>query len=85
MTYMTFEKQVSSHLNFLNLKGLEVRELKIDADFIRCCSIGKKTGRGQLCYKTTKSQLKNGLTGLATWCRSKGGKVETHNSQPVHS
>ncbi len=80
MGYMTFEQQVVSHLQFLREAGLELVSLTIDsADFIRCLAAGT-TGRGEYAYKTVSRQLNNGMTGLMTWCRSKGGEINQHKT-----
>lgn len=80
MSYMTMKEQITSHLNFLVSNGLDVTELKINSEFIRCRSIGQDDGRGELSYKTTQSVLNNGMIGLATWCRCQGGVVKTHKT-----
>jgi hypothetical protein len=80
MSYMTMKEQIRSHLNFLVLSGLDVSELKINSGFIRCKSKEHDKGRGELSYKTTQSHLNNGMVGLATWCRSQGGIVQTHKT-----
>ena len=77
MTYMTINEQIKSHIEFLKSNDLEVDELKINAGFIRCMFRGKIGNRGELCYKTTQSQLNNGMLGLATWCRCQGGVINT--------
>lgn len=80
MSYMSMKEQIRSHLDFLVSNGLEASELKINSGFIRCRSIGEDDGRGELSYKTTKSILNNGMIGLATWCRCKGGVIKTHRT-----
>lgn len=80
MSYMTINEQIRSHLDFLLSQGLEVDDLKINVGFIRCRFKGQSEGRGELCYKTTQSTLNNGMVGLATWCRSQGGIIQTHKS-----
>jgi phage/plasmid primase-like uncharacterized protein len=77
MTYITINEQIKSHIEFLKSNDFEVNELKIDAGFIRCMFRGQIGNRGELCYKTTQSQLNNGMTGLATWCRCQGGVIKT--------
>jgi len=77
MTYMTINEQIKSHIEFLKSNGLEVDELKINAGFIRCMYRGKIGNRGELCYKTTQSQLNNGMLGLGTWCRCQDGVIKT--------
>lgn len=80
MSYMTMKEQIRSHLNFLVSSGLDVSELKINSGFIRCKSKEQHEGRGELSYKTTQSRLNNGMVGLATWCRCRGGIVQTHKT-----
>ncbi len=80
MSYMTMKEQIRSHLNFLISNGLDINELKINAEFIRCKSQGQVDGRGELSYKTTQSLLNNGMVGLATWCRCQGGIIKTHKT-----
>ncbi len=73
MSYMTMKQQIKSHLSFLISNGLNVKELKINANFVRCQALGQIDGRGELSYKTSQSLLNNGMVGLATWCRCEGG------------
>ncbi len=80
MAYKTMEEQIASHLEFLKQHHFVVEELSIDRGFIRCCSSGDMTGRGEFCYQTRKNQLRNGLVGLATWARSAKGEVKTHKT-----
>jgi putative DNA primase/helicase len=80
MSYMTMKQQIKSHLNFLILNGLDVNELKINADFVRCRALGQVDDRGGLSYKTTQSLLNNGMVGLATWCRCQGGIIKTYKT-----
>lgn len=80
MSYMTMDEQLASHLAFLKNQNFAVEELHIDGGFVRCCAIDRTTGRGELCYQTQKNQLKNGLVGLATWCRGSGGQTNTHRT-----
>lgn len=80
MSYMTIKEQIRSHLYFLTSNGLDVSELKINSGFIRCRSVGQDDGRGELSYKTTQTILKNGMIGLATWCRCPGGIFKTHKT-----
>ncbi len=77
MTYKTYSEQVRDHLQFLYSRGLNVAELQVDADFVRCHAIGESHGRGELTYKTTSTMMENGHLGIGTWCRSVGGVVET--------
>jgi hypothetical protein len=83
MKYMTIKEQIRSHLNFLLSHELDVNELKINAGFIRCRSVGQSEGRGELCYKTTQSTLNNGMVGLATWCRCQSGVIKTHKTYGI--
>ncbi len=78
MGYMTMQEQIESHLSFLRQESFIIDTLQIDRGFIRCCSIMEPTGRGELCYQTKKTFMKNGLIGLATWLRGMGGHVKTH-------
>ena len=80
MSYMTFEEQIASHCAFLREQNLNVDTLQIDGGFIRCTAHDQTTGRGELCYKTQKNQLRNGMVGLATWCRGVGGQITTHKT-----
>jgi hypothetical protein len=77
---MTMEEQIASHLTFLKEQNFYVNELHIDKGFIRCHAIGQTTDRGELCYQTKKTQLKNGLVGLGTWLRGIGGQVKIHKT-----
>ncbi len=80
MSYMTMEEQMASHIAFLKEQNFAVEQLQIDSGFVRCCTIDRKTLRGELCYQTQKSLLRNGMVGLATWCRSAGGRTSTHRT-----
>ena len=80
MSYMTMEEQIASHLTFLKNEQLDIAELLIDKGFIRCDLQGAPQGRGELCYQTKKTLFNNGLVGLATWLRTKGGEVKRHKT-----
>jgi hypothetical protein len=80
MSYMNMEEQIRSHLMFLEKEQIAVEDLLIDQGFIRCNFIGESIGRGELCYQTKKTQLRNGLIGLATWLRKEGGEIKTHKT-----
>lgn len=80
MSYMTMEEQIASHLAFLKNERMAVEELLVDKGFIRCDITGAPQGRGELCYQTKKTFLRNGLVGLATWLRTKGGEIKTHKT-----
>lgn len=80
MSYMTMEEQIASHCAFLKEQNFAIDKLHIDGGFVRCCASDQTTGRGELCYQTQKNQLRNGMVGLATWCRGGGGQVKTHKT-----
>ena len=80
MSYMTMEEQIASHYAFLKEQNFAIDTLNIDGGFIRCCASNQASGRGELCYQTQKNQLRNGMVGLATWCRGEGGQVKTHKT-----
>lgn len=80
MSYMTMEEQIASHLTFLKNQNFVVEELQINRGFVRCCAVDRPTGRGELCYQTQKNQLRNGMVGLATWCRCGSGQTNTHRT-----
>jgi phage/plasmid primase-like uncharacterized protein len=80
MSYMTMDEQIASHYSFLKQENFAIDRLHIDGGFVRCCRINQNGGRGELCYKTQKNQLRNGMVGLATWCRGDGGQVKTHKT-----
>jgi phage/plasmid primase-like uncharacterized protein len=77
---MTMEEQMASHLKFLKDQSVSVEELQIDAGYVRCHSIDETDGRGELCYWTKQNQLNNGMIGLISWCRGKGGKIKIHKT-----
>lgn len=79
MSYMTMEEQMASHLTFLKNEQLDITELLIDKGFIRCNLQNAPQGRGEFCYQTKKTLLNNGLVGLTTWLRTKGG-VKRHKT-----
>lgn len=85
MSYMTMEEQIISHLDFLKKEQLAIDDLLIDKGFVRCNIVGESTGRGELCYQTRKTLLRNGLIGLATWLRTKGGEIKTHKTYGIPS
>jgi phage/plasmid primase-like uncharacterized protein len=80
MSYMTMEEQVASHYAFLKEQNFAIETLNIDGGFVRCCASDQAIGRGELCYQTQKNQLRNGMVGLATWCRGGGGQIKTHKT-----
>ncbi|HET6245238.1 MAG TPA: toprim domain-containing protein [Bacteroidia bacterium] len=77
---MTIEEQIVSHVMFLKKEQIAMDDLLIDQGFIRCHIVGESIGRGELCYQTKKTLLRNGLIGLATWLRTKGGEIKTHKT-----
>jgi phage/plasmid primase-like uncharacterized protein len=77
---MTIDEQIASHITFLKGEQIEIDELLIDREFVRCDIIGAPPGRGELCYKTKRSVLRNGYVGLATWLRTKGGEIKTYKT-----
>lgn len=85
MSYMTMEEQIISHLNFLKKEQIAIDNLLIDQGFVRCHIVGESIGRGELSYQTKKTLLRNGLIGLATWLRTKGGEVKTHKTYGLPS
>jgi phage/plasmid primase-like uncharacterized protein len=80
MSYMKMEEQMASHLAFLKNQNFAVEKLQINSGFVRCCAIDQTNGRGELCYQTKKTELRNGMVGLATWCRCGGGQTNTHKT-----
>ena len=80
MSYMTMEEQIASHYSFLKEQNFAIKTLNIDEGFVRCCTSDQSFGRGELCYQTQKNQLRNGMVGLATWCRGEGGQIKTHKT-----
>lgn len=77
---MNFEQQVTQHLQFLQKKGHEVKNLMIDSpEFIRSQANGA-LGRGEYAYKTVSRRLNNGMIGLMTWCRSESGQINTYKT-----
>lgn len=84
MSYMTMEGQIASHLAFLKNEQIAITELQLDKGFIRCDILGT-SGRGELCYQTKKTLLRNGLIGLSTWLRTKGGEIKTHKTYGLSS
>jgi phage/plasmid primase-like uncharacterized protein len=93
MSHKTFIEQIESHRNFLHQSGLDVQDLQIGTDFVRCHAIGEnQQGRGNYAYKISKNPMDKlpGLVGLITWCRGPGGqhqhKTYGHDGQiDVHT
>ncbi|MEX0648668.1 MAG: toprim domain-containing protein [Balneolaceae bacterium] len=80
MSYMTMEEQIASHLKFLKQQNFAIEELYVDGGFVRCCAIDQTVDGGEFCYQTQQNQLRNGMVGLATWCRGGGGQTKTHKT-----
>jgi hypothetical protein len=80
MSYMTMEEQIASHYAFLKEQNFAIETLNIDGGFVRYYASDQTTERGELCYQTQKNQLRNGMVGLATWCRGGGGQIKTHKT-----
>ena len=84
MPYKTYQEQVESHIAFLVSLELDVHELQIDQHrhngWVRVHPSGKTKGRGELVYKCTSSQMSNGLVGLGTICRTRGGEFLSHRT-----
>ncbi len=80
MSYMTMDEQIASHYVFLKEQNFAIETLNIDGGFVRCCASDQAAGRGEFCYQTQKKQLRNGMVGLATWCRGEGGQIKTHKT-----
>jgi hypothetical protein len=80
MAYMTFKEQLSSHSTFLQQYEVQVEEIRVGQGFARCRAAGEHKGRGELCYCTKASRLRNGMLGLATWVRGEGGVVGCHKT-----
>lgn len=74
MSILSFEDQITSHLNYLRQNGLDVDELFIGKE-VRCHSIGdQKDKRKEYYYKTFKNPMnKSGYVGIVSCCRVPGG------------
>lgn len=74
----TYNEQIREHITFLQSKGLDVTELQVSAagkaEYVRCWATGEVSGRGEYCYQTVASILKNGNYGLSTICRVPSGE-----------
>lgn len=75
MSYKSYSEQIHEHVQFLQSKGFEIAELKVNGEFVRCRQMGKSQYRGELAYKTRKTKLHNGLTGVQTWYRGLQGET----------
>lgn len=80
MGYKTFDEQVESHIAFLRSKGLDVNDINLQGEFVRCNGLNQSSERGKFCYKTHQNKLQNGLLGLITWCRSEGADESIHKT-----
>lgn len=78
MVYKSYTKQVAEHLKFLRSKGFDIKNLVVDSTSkeIRCHTVDKIHGRGELSYRCTSRRLNNGLLGLGTWYRGHSGEEE---------
>jgi putative DNA primase/helicase len=75
MAYISFDKQIESHLSFLKEQGLDVAELVTNGKFVRCHSTQEQgKGRGEFVYKSYINPMKNGLVGIQTWVRGINGE-----------
>ena len=50
MSYKSYSEQICEHLSFLKSKNFDIKELKINTDFIRSYEAGKCQSRGELAY-----------------------------------
>lgn len=73
MPYKTYKEQILEHIWHLQSNDLDVEEIMIDSDWVRCHQIGETRGRGELAYLTTSNRLNNGLLGLNTSYRGPNG------------
>lgn len=80
MAYKTFDEQVESHIAFLRSKGLDVNDLNLKGDFVRCNGLNQSSERGKFCYKTHQNKLQSRLLGLITWCRGEGAEESIHKT-----
>jgi phage/plasmid primase-like uncharacterized protein len=85
MPYKSYSEQIQAHMLFLKSKGLDITELKVDKDFIRCHQVEKYQYRGELAYKTRTTKLNNGLTGLQTWFRGPKGESSSFQTYGLGS
>lgn len=74
MSYKSYSEQIHEHLMFLKSKDFDIKELTVNADFVRCRQTEKCQYRGELVYKTRTTELNNGLTGVQTWFRGPQGE-----------
>ena len=80
MAYMTMQEQLLSHTEFLLQCGLQVEEIQEGQGFLRCPATNGSKGRGEFCYSTKATLLRNGMLGLATWVRGKNGVISVHKT-----
>lgn len=76
---MSYDNQISSHLDFLRAEGLDVDSLEL-GKMVRCHTAGKIEGRGNLAYRTMYNEMDKGYCGLVTWCRNADGKEKSHKT-----
>jgi phage/plasmid primase-like uncharacterized protein len=74
MPYKSYSEQIHEHVSFLQTKGFEITELKVNADFVRCHQTERCQCRGELAYRARTIKLDSGLTGLQTWFRGPQGE-----------
>jgi Toprim domain len=74
MPYKSYSEQIHEHVSFLQTKGFDIAELKVNADFVRCHQTGRSQCRGEFAYKSRTIQFDNGLIGLQTWFRGPQGE-----------
>jgi phage/plasmid primase-like uncharacterized protein len=74
MSYKSYSEQIDEHIMYLQSRGFDIGELKVNADFVRCHQKDKCQYRGELAYKTRTTKLNNGLTGVQTWFRGPKGE-----------
>ena len=86
MAFNTYTEQIEEHIKFLRKQGIGVDVLEIDEDFVRCHALDDEVmeGRGGYSYKTTMSELNNGLLGIATWFRGFNGKTGSFQTYGQH-
>ncbi len=86
MPYKSYSEQIQGHVLFLQSKGFNIAELKVEKGFVRCHQMDKNQRRGELVYKARMIKLQNGLTGIQTWYRGQQGETgsfQTYGKGPV--
>jgi len=84
MAYKTYKEQLTQHLHYLQSHGLDIAEIRVNSDWIRCHPIGVSQGRGEFAYIATTEKLNNGLLGIKTSFRglNGSGKYGTYGQWP---